>query len=302
MSTLRIYLEPDMLRSARQGSFNFLNQLRTAVESIGWRVEWRPTGPAARLQAPLRGGYALFHMERPTHDRALTFRRAYHYPFWHIESVSERWRWPVAQAHFDPASIDPDQASAFASRLRARVLPDAPGQGEHVLIPLQGRISQTRSFQTMSPLAMVEAVAQTGRPAIVTLHPREAYSPDERAALDALAQRYPNVQIGADDHARALRDCAFVATQNSSVAFDGYLLGKPAVLFAQIDFHHIALNVADMGVKAALAAATTHRPDFDRYLFWFLRGQSIQATAPDAPRQILRAMAKGGWPIPTAAL
>ena len=37
------------------------------------------------------------------------------------------------------------------------------------------------------------------------------------------------------------------------MAFDGYLLGKPAVLFAQIDFHHAALNVADLGAEAALA-------------------------------------------------
>ena len=94
-----------------------------------------------------------------------------------------------------------------------------------------------------------------------------------------------------------LRDCAFVATQNSAVAFNGMILGKPAVLFAQIDFHHAALNVADMGAEAALAAAESARPPLDRYLWWFLKGQAIDAQGPDAGARMLAAMRRGGWPI-----
>ncbi|HRO15021.1 MAG TPA: hypothetical protein PLL33_08265, partial [Paracoccus sp. (in: a-proteobacteria)] len=84
---------------------------------------------------------------------------------------------------------------------------------------------------------------------------------------------------------------------NSAVAFDGYLLHKPAVLFAQIDFHHIGLNVADMGADAALRAAPDHAPDFDGYLLWFLRRQAIDGQAADAGARILAAMRRGGWPI-----
>ena len=95
----------------------------------------------------------------------------------------------------------------------------------------------------------------------------------------------------------ALRDCAFVATQNSAVAFDGMILGKPAVLFAQIDFHHAALNVADLGAEAALARAADARPPLDRYVHWFLRTQAIDAQAPDAGARMLAAMRRGGWPL-----
>jgi hypothetical protein len=69
------------------------------------------------------------------------------------------------------------------------------------------------------------------------------------------------------------------------------------VLFAQIDFHHIALNVADLGAEQALALAETHAPDFDRYLYWFLQEQCINASRPDAGHQILTQMRRGGWPI-----
>ena len=296
-TTLRVHLEPAMLADARAGRFNFLSVLRRAVEAAGWRVEWCPTGPAARAAAALRAGHALFHMEPPTHARALTFRRAYHYPFWRIEPVAQRWRFAVARAAFDPGTVDPDRARDFAARLRARVLPGpAPRRDGPILVPLQGHLGRCRSFQTMSPIEMLGHVARTGRPVVATLHPRETLAPDDLAALQRLAARHPNLRLGGRT-ADLLRDCAFVATQNSAVAFDGYLLGKPAVLFAQIDFHHIALNVARMDPEAALEAADHHAPDFDRYLWWFLQENAINATSPDAPGQILAAMRRGGWAI-----
>ncbi len=295
--TLNIYLENPMLADTLAGRFNFMNVLRAAVEGAGWRVHFRPTGPAARAAAPQRDGYALFHMEQPTHERALTFRRAYHYPFWTIEPVAERWRFAVARARFDPDQIDPDDARAFADRLRGRVLSGPPPRrGDTVLVPLQGHIRRQRSFQTASPVQMLDQVCATGRPVVATLHPRERYDAADHAALRKLAARRDNLTIGGNT-AGVLRDCAFVATQNSSVAFDGYLLGKPAVLFAQIDFHHIALNVAQMGAGNALAAAPGHRPDFDRYITWFLRRRAMNATRPSAAQRIRAAMRKGGWPI-----
>lgn len=294
---LRVYLEGPLLRMTQAGKMNFLNVLRAAVESRGWQVEWHETGPEARRHAPRRDGYALFHMQPPTHERALTFRRAYHYPFWRIETTQQRWRFRVAQAHFDPQAVDPAPAEAFAQSLRARVLPGPPPtRTGPVLVPLQGHLRRCRSFQTMSPVQMLEHVAATGRPTVATLHPRESYDAADHAALARLAARHPNLRIGGDTGA-LLRDCAFVATQNSGVAFDGYILGKPAVLFGQIDFHHIGLNVAELGAGAALAAAESHAPDYARYLWWFLQEQAINASRPEAPERILAAMRKGGWPI-----
>ena len=294
---LRVYLEGPLLHMTRAGKMNFLNQLRAAVESRRWQVEWHETGPEARRSAPDRDGYALFHMQPPTHDRALTFRRAYHYPFWRIETTQQRWRFRVAQAHFDPQAIEPAQAQDFARQLRDRVLPGPPpSRTGPVLVPLQGHLRRCRSFQTMSPLEMLEQVARLGRPTVATLHPRERYDAADHEALARLTARHPNLTLGGNT-AALLRDCAFVATQNSGVAFDGYILGKPAVLFGQIDFHHIGLNVAQLGASAALAAADHHAPDLARYLWWFLQEQAINASRPEAQDRILAAMRKGGWPI-----
>ena len=294
---LRIYLQGDMLKTSRAGTFNFMNVLKAAVEGAGWQVEYHQTGPAARRQAPRRDGYALFHMETPTHDRALTFRRAYHYPFWQIEPVQQRWRFHVATSRYDPQRIDAGAAHAFATRLRARLLPGPdPVRGDTVLVPLQGHIRRCRSFQALSPMDMLDKVAATGRPVVATLHPRESYDDGDLRALDRVAARCSNLTIGGNT-AAILRDCAFVATQNSAVAFDGYLLGKPAVLFGQIDFHHIGLKVAELGAAEALARAETHAPDFDRYLYWFLQEMAVNASRPEAGAQILAQMRRGGWPI-----
>ena len=296
-TTLRIYLQGNMLETSRAGTFNFMNVLKVAVEDAGWRVEFHETGPEARHLAPRLDGYALYHMEPPTHDRALTFRRAYHYPFWQIEPVPQRWRFHVARSRFDPQGINPKEARDFADRLRERVLPGrAPRRDGPVLVPLQGHIRRCRSFQTMSPVEMLTLAAATGRPVTATLHPGEHYDAADLQALENLAARHPNLTIGGNT-ATLLRDCAFVVTQNSAVAFDGYLLGKPAVLFAQIDFHHIGLNVADLGAERALIQAETRQPEFAAYLYWFLQQQSVNASRPDAGEQILVQMRRGGWPI-----
>lgn len=294
---LSVYLHPPILQTALAGKLGFLNRMRALLEPRGWRIEIRRSGPRARAEAAGRPGFALFNMERPTHDRALTFRLAYHYPYWRLERVAERWRWPIANTVFHPESIEEGAAHRFAARLRARVLPGVtPVPGDRILIPLQGHLRRQRSFQSMSPLEMIRLAAKTGRPCTATLHPKESYDAEDRAALDALARKLPNLTIGGDT-ARLLPACAFVVTQNSGAGFDGLILGKPVVLFAQSDYHHVALNVAELGAEAALARAAAHRPPVEKFLDWFLRRTSLDMMAADADARLVAAMKKGGWPV-----
>lgn len=290
---LRIHLDAEMTARANAGHFNFIDRLRTAVASRGWQSEIAPETDAP----PERYTYSLHHMNGPRHKRAKIFRRTYYYPFWHIESVPQRWRWDVAKAEFRPNQIDTDAARDFIHGLRAQYLPGiTPTAPAHVLIPLQRELAKARSFQTISPLAMVEAVAKTRKRCIATLHPNGNYTPAELASLDALAARFTNLTIGGNSR-ELLAGAEYVATQNSAVAMDAFLLARPVVLFAQIDFHHIALNVADMGVEQALNAAPNHKAHYAKYLYWMLREQAIDAMAPTAELRILDALKKGGWPI-----
>ena len=92
--------------------------------------------------------------------------------------------------------------------------------------------------------------------------------------------------------------CQLVVTQNSSVALAGFFFRKPAVLFAQIDFHHIAGNVPRDGEDRAFA---TWRNDaeYEAYIWWFLQHMSINAGRPpeEVTEKIASVLWNHGWPV-----
>ena len=297
---LRIYLDDIPRARAERGNFNIINKIRNVFEGHGFRVDLCRNTDAERLKSATRRGYSLFHMDEPFHPRALTMRKAYFYPFWRIETSAKRWEWQIARAAFNAEGIDADAAKQFADRWRKTLFPDialAPFPQGYVYIPLQGRLLEQRSFQTTSPLDMIRSVLlhDPDRQIIIGLHPAETYLQEETDALKVLVDANPWLQLSSAPMQGLLAGCEYVATENSSVALSGYFLHKPAVLFAQIDFHHIAANVDAMGAGQAIKAAPGLTPDFDRYLFWFLRLTAINGGAPEVEAQILDAVRGHGW-------
>lgn len=298
---LRLYLEDGLRQSAEAGQHNFIAHVVSVVRDAGYRVEFRADTPAERLQSATRRGYALFHMDGPEQDRALTFRRAYHYPFWAIERSGRRWDWPVAQATFPLDQVPRKQADRFYDFWQQRLFGDAPAKATHdgfVYVALQGLLLEHRSFQTCSPLDMLRAVLDHDpRPVVAALHPRENYSEAELRALDELRGVHPRLSVVTGEMERLLTGCDYVVTQNSAAALNGYFFGKPAVLFGRIDFHHIAANVVALGVTEALRQGPDLTPDHAGYLHWFWQERAINAGRPEAEDRIRAALIRGGWPV-----
>jgi len=299
---LRLYLDKGLRDNALAGQHNFINLVVQTVHDAGYRVEFCPNSKVERQKAGARRGYALFHMEPPTHDRALTMRRVYQYPFWAIEPSAERWHWAVARARFAPNPAEAAEARRFYRFWRRRLFGDMPEgatrQG-YVYVPLQGKLLQHRSFQTCAPIDMLRSVLRhdPARRVVATLHPREHYDPTERATLQALAAAHPRLTLDTGGMERHLAACDLVVTQNSSAAFSGFFFGKPAVLFARIDFHHIAANVSEMGVTEALDAGPHLTPDYAGYVHWFWQKMSINAGRAEAGAQIRDRLIRAGWPM-----
>ena len=295
------YLDPGLLKSAREGRHNFLGLVAETVTEAGLRAFFTENSAEARRESERRPGYALFHMDDPSHPRALTMRRSYYYPFWQIEASGRRWEWDVALATFRSEGVDRTEADRFFRFWRKRLFPKARevamADGP-VYVPMQGMIRQHRSFQTCSPIEMIRRVAIRfpERDIEVTLHPNERYTADDRAALRTLEDSYPRLNVSGRDMVACLNDCALVATQNSSVALAGYFFRKPAVLFAQIDFHHIAGNVPRDGEDRAFSDWQSPR-DFEGYIWWFLQMMSINAGRPEAKRKIGSVLQGHGWPL-----
>ena len=298
---VRFYLEPSLRESAQAGEHNFISKIVGVLEAADFRVEFKANTTAERVKAPMRAGFAMFHMEEPTHDRALTMRRVYHYPFWQIERSGKRCDWTVAKSAFDSTQVDRKEARRFTTYWRARLFADVGeiSRDGFVYVPLQGRLQEKRSFQTCSPLEMIDHVLEQdpARRVIATLHPNETYGADDMAALEAMIARHPRLEVRMGDMAEMLRGCDYVVTQNSSAGFNGYFFGKPLILFAEVDFHHIAAKVSDLGIAGAFEAVRDMTPDFEGYLWWFWQQMSINAGRSEASEKIAQALRRGGWPI-----
>ncbi len=299
---LRIYLDEVPLNRARKGNFVFVNRVTEAFEGAGYRVELRKNSDTERLKSAARRGYSLFLMDDPFHPRALTMRRAYYYPYWRIEASAKRWEWQIAKTPFNPDDVDPEPAGEFAERMRRWIFREAKGEPRgdgFVYVPLQGRLLEQRSFQALSPVGMIEALLakEPARQIAVSFHPGETYSDAEQVAIRELSERYRQIEITRAPMAHLLRDCDYVATQNSSVALSGYFNFKRALFFGQIDFHHIAANVPASGVDGAFEALAELDPDYARYVYWFLVQTTISARADDVSERILAAVRSHGWEV-----
>ncbi|SEN12176.1 hypothetical protein SAMN04488003_109103 [Loktanella fryxellensis] len=297
------YLDPSLLASARAGQHNFIGLVARTLTDAGLRVFFAENTEAARRGSAARPGYALFNMDDPAHPRALTMRRSYFYPFWQIAASAKRWEWDVALADFDPAAVDEAEAKRFANYWRKRLFPTAstaPNPDGPVYIPLQGRLRKHRSFQSASPVDMIAQTAArfAENDIVVTLHPKEDYDAADHRALQALTRAHANVAVVDRDMVDCLNACRLVVTENSSVAFAGYIFHRPAVLFAQVDFHHIAGNVSRFGADRAFADWQAPKP-YDAYIWWFLQHMSINAGRPaeEVQAKIAGILRRHGWPV-----
>ncbi|MBL4916688.1 hypothetical protein [Szabonella alba] len=294
---LHFYLPSPLREDSAAGAVNIATRIAAAVAPFGWRAQWHGDSPAERARA-LGPGYHLFHMQEPVGPRCLTLRRAYAYPFWQIEATNERWNFDVAKSAFDPTGVDMATARPFFRRMGRKLLGEGDATSEgFIFMPLQGRLREQRSFQALSPEAMIAATLDhlPGRQIRATLHPRETYDAADLAMLDGIAARFPRFRVIRADARDALRACDLVVTQNSSVALSGYFARKRAVLFAGADFHHIAGSVPRDGLATAFAGREGRVP-FVAYAGWFF-GSCINAGAPDASAMILARLRRHGWPL-----
>lgn len=294
-------LDDGLCQSLGAGRHNFLGKVKSVLERSGFGVEIRRDSVVERAYAKSSGAWTILHMAPVLNGRSLTVRRVYHYPFWAIEQTDERWNWRVAKSAFDSGAVPRRRADHFhgfwGKRLYGAALEQATREG-FLYVPLQGRLRQHRSFQACSPVAMLRAVCEgTDKPVRASLHPREIYDSADRREIAELVRRFPNLEITDTPMVTLLAGCDAVVTQNSSVAFNGYFFGKPAVLFAQSDFHHIALRGEVATIGETLAQTEAHRPDYAGYVHWFWQRMSVNAGRDTAETRIAEALGRAGWPV-----
>lgn len=304
MAVLHLYLGESGRAAVLAGQARITTRVKAAVEAAGWQVVL--CADEERSEIPGREGYHLVVNHPVPSDNCLTLRRVGWEPFWRIERTNDRWDWQAAGETFDPETIEAKKGQQFVKHWGPKLFDgQTPGAGGGVFVPLQGKLTEKRHFQAVSPLDMVRAVARrwTKRRISLTLHPGEDYAPDEMEALGRLVEQTPNVRLATGGSDAELLGCDLVVTQNSSMALKGFVAGKPALLWARIDFHHIAGSVPRDGREAAFKAAeaamagTAGTPEFGRYLVWYLKMRCLRSWDTQVEPAICARLRDLGWPI-----
>lgn len=297
---LNLYLPAQWRLDHKAGKVNIITRLTEALTPSGWQIIDRPQDEGARQ--PAQRGYGLTYMQEPRGPRTVCLRRAYFYPFWRIEATNARWNYPVARMQPALAEVPSGPAQNLHRRLREKCFgktdPASSREG-FVFMPLQGRLLDHRSFQSMSPVAMIEATlrAEPSLEIRATLHPGESYSAAERAALDRLETAHSRFRLVQAPAADLIARCDYVVCQNSSVALAALIAGKGAVLFAGIDFHHPAGSVPRDGLERAFEKGREPPARLAKYLYWFFRLQAIDMQAAEAADDVRQTLGRLGLPV-----
>lgn len=252
---------------------------------------------AATVEA-VAGIHILDH-GRVAHPRARNAGVAYVYPFWHLDPLGIRAFSSIGGRSFDPAGIDPAEATAFADRLRARLVGKRTSRYEQppeVATFPQGCIAIFLQSEEHPDVAetchltarqMIRAVLDRDDPAPVVIKPHPAgLSGETDRFLRRLARQDARVTVtGANIH-DILSAARAVVTINSATGIEAMLHRRPVILCGKADFHHIATTVARPRDMAAALEGPDQRP-FDAYLYWYFRKNCLDATSETLAAEVL---------------
>lgn len=246
---------------------------------------------------------------RMRHPRVLNCGPSHVLPWRYLDPWGIRAFSSVAEARFDPASVDPALAARVMADLRALTLVPRRSreeQPEERLEVPQGCIAVFLQSEThrdvgetcfMSVRQMVKALLALDdpRPVVIKPHPRET----DMAIFDWLVRQMrksPRLQVIPGNVHDILAAASVVVTINSAVAIEAMVHEKPVILCGAADFHHCALEVrrpADMA--AALTAAEARDWPHAAFLGWFFGRQMIDPRAPGLARRVLQRIAAQGF-------
>ena len=165
-----------------------------------------------------------------------------------------------------------------------------------IAVFLQGPAPQRNGQAHCSFEAMLEAVCAGagGRPVLVKPHPLK---PELGAEIIAAVRARGFAPIATDANVHdILAGCVATASINSATALEGFLHGKPAVLFGRSDFHALVQTAREpAGFEAALARALADPPEYARALYWYFGQQCLDIQADSFDLRLLAIFAEAGF-------
>lgn len=234
---------------------------------------------------------------------------AYFWEFWHLDPRGTKACSSIGDLTYDPRAMPYARAERFFAAQRARrVVPRLSKYGQKaersdlppgaLAVFLQGDYPQRQAVTGFDDLAMLAAVrgADLDLPILVKPHPL-VKNPFTLAELQLSLRGDDRVRLTDANVHDMLETCLATVSINSTVALEGFLHRKPAVLFGQADFHHLCGRVErPEDFAPVLEAQRGRRRGYAQYLAWYFLRHCLRLGSPGLEAAIWARFAAAGFP------
>jgi len=226
--------------------------------------------------------------------------------YWHLNTVGIHADSPARFCEFDATTVQSGAAKRFYSNLRREFSDRRVSRywqkknstalpGGCIAIFLQGRhpYANKQSYMDMHEMIAEVSCASAGRPVVVKPHPLELdYGMKAIKRVGGISAELSVTDANIND----LLAAADVAVSvNSSTTFEGFLHGKPSILFGRSDFSSLTSTTRHKHEFGAILEATLAREwDFPKMLYWYFKNHTLAVRSRKFPFQFANLIAESG--------
>ncbi|MDE4173996.1 hypothetical protein PXK01_07510 [Phaeobacter sp. PT47_59] len=234
---------------------------------------------------------------------------AYFWRFWQLDPQGVKAFSSTGTASYDPAEMPLRRAQSFFDNMLKRYVqsrkskyaqPDAPQRfpKDAISVFYQGDYPVTSGATSTTDIEMLKAV-QAGagdRPILVKPHPLASRIPDIAETL-SLAETDSRITVTDANVHDILSACCVTVSINSTVALEGFLHRKPAILFGRSDFHHLAGQVHDPQEFATVFGRERERDEgYEQFLAWYFLKRCLPLNSARLEQRIWQIFSDAGFP------
>ncbi|MAO27834.1 MAG: hypothetical protein CMN15_11770 [Roseovarius sp.] len=234
---------------------------------------------------------------------------AYFWRFWHLDEKGVKAFSSIGDLTYDPSQVPFRRAKPFYNRLRRTYVEQRKSKyaqpeevqtfpKQAISVFFRGAYPASSGATTLSDHDMLDIVLEQAgdRPIIVKPHPKSSTVSDIEQLVVRASEDKRLIVSTANVHDILMSSSATVSI-NSTVALEGFLHRKPAILFGVSDFHHFASTVSeDLTFQDALSQERERRGGYAQYIAWYFLKNCLALNSETLSAEIWHRFRNAGFP------
>lgn len=240
-----------------------------------------------------------------SHPNVLNAGVAYFWGFWHLDPKGIKAFSSIGDLEYDESLVPEDEANIFYKTLVEKYvhkrLSKYDQEKEIKRFPkksiglfFQGNYPKKSGASKYSDIDILDMLINVAgdRNIIVKPHPLSSDISDIIEAAQRSESDKRVIITDANVH-DILKSVDITVSNNSTVALEGFLHNKPAIILGKSDFHHAAFRVDDENRLYHILKEKNNKPNFINYLFWYFRMNCLEVKSiKDCNAEMYRALSK----------